>query len=241
MSWKMAGTIVGVLTLANIAGLLWSQSAKLWVWALYLLGAFAVGKILHRRSQRRIEAVVAAPEEERATRIAALAEEEQALARLAAGIVGSERIGRVPIDGRVFEYERTPPRLIALIYWPCLLLSILLLVSLLGGPSDGQGAILGVGLMMASCALGIRYAQTAEDQQVIVTPFGLVHRRPNGKRVGILWSEVAWIRNRRFLMALEIHAADGRRRIRVYYTLQGYVEFFELLVSAMTWVEERAA
>lgn len=83
--------------------------------------------------------------------------------------------------------SREPPRLIGLIYWPCLLLSILLLVGLPGAPPEQQGAVLGVGLMMAACALGICYVQTAEDQQVIVTPFGLVHRRPNGKRVGSCW------------------------------------------------------
>jgi hypothetical protein len=73
-----------------------------------------------------------------------------------------------------------------------------------------------------------------------VTPVGIVQRKQDGTRVGILWSELARIRNRRLLMTLELHAADGRRCIRVWYTLQRFPQFMELLVAAVQMLRERS-
>jgi len=87
----------------------------------------------------------------------------------------------------------------------------------------------------------MQWAHTELGSQVIVTPFGIVERTAGGGRVGILWSELASIRHRRWLMALEIDARDGRRRIRVSYALRRFPQFLELLVSALKMLDERAA
>lgn len=243
MSWKQAGLIVAVITLANLAGALWSRDAQLWVWALYIAGAFVIGLVLSRRSERRVKTVVVAPEHTRAALLAQLSAEEQSLVRLQLGAVTPDQLQRVPIDGDIFEYDQTPSGLHALTFWGCIGMSALSLALLALGEVQSDQVLwaLAVGVGFGLGAILARYAHRQERQQVIVTPVGIVQRAPNGKRVGILWSELAWVRNRRYLMVVEMHAADGRRRIRVRYTLQRFPQFMELLVSALRMLEERAA
>jgi len=69
-SWRDAGALLQVITLANIAGVLWSEAATLWVWALYLIGLVALGYLASRRSDRRIRAVRDAVPADRAAKLA---------------------------------------------------------------------------------------------------------------------------------------------------------------------------
>ena len=243
MSWREAGTLLAVITLANIAGVLWSQSAKLWVWVLYGIGGLTLVYVAGWRRRRRLAALTKMPAEEQATKVASLAEEEQALTRMALDLVTPDQILRVPIDGQVFEYQRTPPLLRAMIFWGCVLMSGLPLVQLALGyvSASQQLPALAVGFGFALGAFAMHYTYDAEAEQIIVTPVGLIQRKANGQRVGILWSEVASVRSRPILTMIEVHTADGRRRIRIGSNLQRFKQFLELLVSAMKWIDERAA
>ncbi len=241
MSWKAAAQILFVITIANVAGVLWSQSAKLWVWLCYIVGSVALIYLTSWVSNRRIRRAVLADEDEQEDHLDALNDEERILARLALDQVGSDDLWRLPVEGQVFEYERTPKSLHSITYWVCVGLSLfLLLISFISPPSDDRLALACLTLGFGAAPLLLDYVRREESQFIIVSPFGITHRKSNGGRLGILWSEVALIRNRRFLLVLEIYSSDGRR-IRVGYTLKRFPEFVELLVAAMKLVEERAA
>ena len=158
-------------------------------------------------------------------------------------MVSHELIQQLPIDGDVFEYDRGSPALHNLLFWAAIIISCLPLLALAIGPLQPNQRLpaFALGVTFAACAWVMHWAHTELGAQVIVTPFGIVERTPSGKRVGILWSELASIRHRRWLMALEIDAGDGHRRIRVSYALKRFPQFMELLVSALKMLEKRAA
>src|SRR5690606_21258552 len=79
----------------------------------------------------------------------------------------------------------------------------------------------------------------ARDETTIIrlTASGIVQERESGERTGILWSEIATVRPRPLLMALEIVAGDGRR-IRVGYSLAQFPRFMELLSAQLHLLDD---
>jgi hypothetical protein len=149
------------------------------------------------------------------------------------GIQAPDQIRLASSDGELFSYRRSSTAVREYTYWASLACaSIPLILLALGRVADDQQPyFLAVGL---GFALSVLYQLRIADRQshmIRVTPFGVQEIAPPDDRVGILWREIAFIRNRKRPRGIEILAKDGRRRIRVGSDLDGIVRFRELLIA----------
>ena len=159
--------------------------------------------------------------------------EEQSAIRLLLGIHAPDQVRLASSEGELFSYRRSSTAVREYTYWASLACASIPLVLLaLGKVADEQQPyFLAVGL---GFALSVLYQLRIADRQshtIRVTPFGVQEIAPPDDRVGILWKEIAFIRNRKWPRRIEIVARDGRRRIRVWSDLEGIVRFRELLVA----------
>ena len=243
MSWKEAGRLAAMLLVINLVG---AGFGTAWEWVavgVLLLAVATASWLSHRAWRRRIDRLRSSDPKRRDRDLATLPPEDRAAARLELNEVTSSDARVDPLEGESFAYPVTPTSLRIALLAESLLMALLPSVLLLTGrvPDDERMWATLVGLGFAIGALVVLWSWDWERRTIRITASGLQEVRPDGRRVGMLWSEVAWVRNRRWLLAIDVHAVDGRRRIRIWYTLDGFSRMMELLTAHLMWASERFA
>jgi hypothetical protein len=241
MSWREFGYLVAGLTALNVIGLIGGRTAEWLTVGVVALGALVASRMVARRRARQIEALKGDTEEERQHNLSDLSAEERSLARLRLGAVSAAHARVNPATGERFAYTRTPRSLRIVIYILTLIMAalptVLLFLGMVRPDQRIWAALLALGF--TASVLILPRAWDAEDAQIFVTASGIQELRPNGDRLGILWSEIAQVRNRRWATNIVIVAADRNRRIRVSYSLREFPRFMELLVAHLSTLHER--
>ena len=186
-----------------------------------------------RRWRRRISRLREGPRANAEKAIETMAPADRSAMRLAVGIRSPDPVRLDSSEGEVFSYSRPDTGVREYVYWASLICAAISFALLALGriAPDQRLYFLLVG---AGFAVSVVYQLRESDRQsrtIRVTPFGFQEIAPPDGRVGILWSEVAIIRNRRRPRCIEIVAKDGRRRIRVGFDLVGISRFMELLAE----------
>lgn len=79
-----------------------------------------------------------------------------------------------------------------------------------------------------------------EDSKFVVTMSGIQLRRSDGSRLGLLWSEIAYVQVRPWLQAVDIVGHNHANRFRIWNTLEGFPRFMELIVGNLKRMEDVA-
>lgn len=186
-----------------------------------------------RRWRRRINRLREGPPTNAEKALGMMSPADQSAMRLAVGIRPPEPVRVDSSEGEVFSYRRPDTAAREYVYWASLICAAVSFALLALGKvaSDQQLYFLLVGV---GFAVSVVYQLSESDRlsrTIRVTPFGFQELAPPDGRIGILWSEVAVIRNRKRPRCIEIVAKDGRKRIRVGFDLVGISRFMELLAE----------
>ena len=233
MTWKGFAYIAGALLVLNLIGVFAGPQAKWLAVIALLVGSIVAGRILQRRWNRRVEALSRTPDAELDGGLEGLSDDDRRAIKLHLGRVSAADAQVDPLAGETFEYKRTPGTLRMVINAMTIIMAALPTVLLILGKVQPDQKIwaAAVGLGFTVCALILYRSWDGEDIRIVVTASGIQELRTNGKRTGILWSEIAQVNNQPWLTAIDLTTRDGRRRVRVWYTLQRFPRFMELLVA----------
>ena len=186
-----------------------------------------------RRWRRRISRLREGPRANAEKALEMMSPADRSAVRVAVGIRSPEPVRVAPSEGEVFSYRRPDTGVREYVYWVSLICAAasfaLLALGKVAADQTLYFLVVGIGF-----AVSVVYQLRESDRQsrtIRVTPFGFQELAPPDGRVGILWSEVAIIRNRKRPRCIEIVAKDGRRRIRVGFDLVGISRFMELVAE----------
>jgi hypothetical protein len=233
VNWKefgcLAVCLAGVRVVSHTAGPRWG-----WLtFAALLVGGMIAGRVLAWRWGRRIDRLSRLGRDDLARALGEMDQADRSAARVALGMVTPDDVRVESADGETFTYARTPAVLREGTFWGSVLMSALPLTLLAVGmvrPDQRIWAAL-VGVGFAGSVFVQLRSWDAERTLVTVTTAGIQEVRFDGTRRGILWSEVGAVLDRPWLTAVEISTTDGSRRIRVWYALERFPRFMELLVA----------
>ncbi len=240
MKWRSVLAVGAFVAAANVVfSVLRGPAREIFVVLVVVLGA-AAPPLWRWRWRRRLSALRALPREEAERAVARLPEWERAAARVALDLVTSADATATP-DGRTFRYRHMPKRLREATFWFSVALAVLALGVALEQPAGGdRWYALFMGLFFIA-SVGYQLLSSGREREAIqVTSSGIRAVAADGTITGLLWGEVAWIRNQRLLGRVEIRALDDRRCIRVRYTLVQFTQFMELVVAHLKDHRERA-
>ncbi|HET7583772.1 MAG TPA: hypothetical protein VFK13_02635 [Gemmatimonadaceae bacterium] len=241
MSWKRFIRLTAVIAVFDLVVTSLDNRAQDIVLVGVLVVCAAIAPVVRWRWRRRLKALRALPPDEAARAVDELPEWERAAARIALDLVTSAE-ATAPPEGCTFSYGRTPKALREGTFWFSAAVPIIALVVIMINPGIQDRWYLVAMAVFFTVSVGVQLRSwDREGETIQVTSSGLRAVSGDGVVTGMLWSEVAAIRNRRLLGRVEIHAVDGRRCIRVRYTLVDFTRFMELVVAHLKDAGERAA
>lgn len=231
MRWKDLVLLVSFLILLNVVRIWRGETVEWLALAGLLVLGYAVYRIRLRHWRRRLDKLRDAAPDQVNVQIARLSPEERAAMRVALGQVCSDDAAAPP-DGREFRYPQTPRVIREYTFWASVILAALAYVSLvLGWDIEERRYEIAIALFF-TLSVGLQLVLWDRERATVrVTSFGIQSIAADGQVSGVLWSEVAAIRNRRLQMCIDFYAPDGRRRARVGYNLIGFAQFMELVVA----------
>jgi hypothetical protein len=214
--------------------------------ALVVLGAFLLagwgvagwfGALDRDRIDAAVDAMDSAPDasEARETALGGLDQDEQAIVRLRRGEVapGYEDPERVHV--RTFGYPRASRVVRTAVFVGCVGMALLPSYALVSGNvrSDQRSWALVVAVGFTALAGLIPVFRWLERAEVRIGAFGIMAVSGFGNSTSIAWSDIGAIDEPRFPSSIVITSRDGRRKIRVYPTLEHFPQFVEMLVAEL--------
>jgi hypothetical protein len=241
VTWKQFAVLCAVLFLLSLVRVVGGEVARWIALGVILALAYVGAHVSTQRWKRRVEKLKGATPAEREAALAEVPEDDRAAARIALGMVSADDATVDPTKGEEFGYPRTPAVLREGIFWGSVLMAAIPAVLLaLDRVPEGE-RIYAVLLMLGfSLSVGaqLKYGDW-ELTRIRLTPSGLQQINPDGSRVGILWSEVTFIRLHRWRGSLEIRGRRANQRIWVSYKLERFPRFLELVTAYAELLEER--
>jgi hypothetical protein len=232
VTWKDFGWFVAAMLVFNVIGAFFGQPAKV----LGIVGFAAVGylvfRFLQRRWHRKLKTLAEAPDAERAAAIDAMDENDRVAARIMLGEVTRDEANAGP-DGVVFRYPRTPMAIREGTFWMSVGIALFVLIALVRGKTGDEwpwAVAIALGFTV-SVAYQLAGGWDRELRTVTLTSSGIQLSDHRGRRTGILWSEIAYVKTRLWLTCVDVHSWDGRRRARISADLEDFNRFMTLVAA----------
>ncbi|MFL5493650.1 MAG: hypothetical protein ACJ8DC_04610 [Gemmatimonadales bacterium] len=231
MTWRKY--IGGILTIFAVKWLI-SHRGEHFA-ALVVVGALAavlvIAYLRHVHRQQTDLTVLQAHEYERPALLSCLPPAQAASLRFTLHSFEDLDLSAPPPPAEFF-YPGTSRSLSNFLFWGAAVVAGGFLSPLARGMVSDAGSavmLLGLALLFLSSAAYYRRTYHWIEAKVRVDRQGITEVLASGQKTCVLWYEVALVRHRRWLGALDFEATDGRR-IRVWLTLIDFARFAELVV-----------
>ena len=191
----------------------------------------------HRQARRRLRRITELPEEEQRAAADALPEKERSVARLRLGLIDSATDS--PKQEEIFAYSRVQVRGATLVYWSCI--ATALIFAGFGyahhiSSSPDFWSWFGLVLGFLGGAILMRWARHQQRTRFFVNQFAIGEIKPSGERIAIPWTQLTWIRNRRWTYQVEFHGGWPARKIAVPYYIDNFARLMEVVAAQLQFL-----